>query len=607
MVVSRSVNPPSGADDRDPDTSASTRRGARGKGKVTPLHPNALHNVNPEAERNFLGSILLGLGEEAVEAALDLVRPADFTDDRHRMLCEAMQALRAEAKPAGDLVLLDEWLRQRGRLTEAGGQAYITSLGDAVKTANHVDDYARILVRLGAQRAGSQEIVNFFAGLGAPEATDAGSFEALWRRLATRMETQLDRLADAAPGAGDIYTAAELERMELPDTRWIVPDLLPVGLTLLAAKQKIGKSWWALSIALSGALGGKALGAKTMERGDVLYLALEDNERRMQARIAQLLQGERMPARLHIAHKWTRLDQGGYRNIEKWLREHPEARMVIIDVLAKVRTPRAKNGDIYAEDYALMTPLKDLADAYNVAIVVIHHTRKASAEDVFDEIRDSAGLTGACDAVMVLQRQRNDDSAVLHITGRDVDETQFALKFDKTSGQWNLLGDAAEYGLTEARREIRALLRKAKRPMTPMHIAESLGKNVSTIRNLLVKMDADSQVINHYNGTYSVDSVDSVDAIDSVDSVDALSSASTATMKSMKSTESTQFYSKNAKSSSEGVRSAVYAWAQRHSWLLIKASGEVIIEQGQQAWESWLRQHDTDTIAKLWETLQRIS
>lgn len=574
--------------------------------KVYKLYPDGLRNLNPEVERNFLGSILLALGEEEIERTLDLVRVSDFTELKHKLICEAMQDLRANHKPAGNLVLLDEWLRQRGQLTEAGGQAYVTGLANAIQTGNQAEDYARVLVRLSAQRSGSQEVANFFAGLAAPEVTDAGSFEALWRQLSERMEAHLDRLADASPGADGGYTAAELMRMDLPPTRWVVEKLLPVGLTLLAAKQKIGKSWWILCVLLAIALGGKALGAQEVEGGDVLYLALEDNALRMQDRIGKLLQGEAAPERLHIFHRWPRLDQGGYRKIEHWLRDHPDARAIAIDVLAKVRTPRAKHGDIYAEDYALMTPLKDLADSYGVSVVVIHHTRKASAEDVFDEIRDSAGLTAACDAVMVLQRQRNDDSGLLHLTGRDVEESQMALKFDKPTGAWRLLGDAQEFGMREERREIRALLKHAKRPMTPMHIAESLGKNVSTVRNLLVKMDKESQVINHYNGTYSVDSVDSVDAIDSVDFVDAPIYASTPTTESTKSMKSIAAYRENAHSPEEAIRSAVYVWAQRHSWQLVRVGGEVLIERGQNAWEAWLRQHDNATIRKLWQTLERV-
>lgn len=576
--------------------------GEKRNNKVTPLHnthESVIFSTNPEAERNLLGSISIATGEEEVESALDLLRPADFADARHRVICEAMQALRDERKPAGDVVLLDEWLRQRNQLSDAGGQAYISSLANHVITSSHAHEYARILVRLGVQRNGMQEMSNFFVGAGQPEAFDGGSFEALWHALATRMETQLDRLAEASPDADEGYTAADLMQMELPEPRWIVPGILPVGLSLLAAKQKIGKSWWSLSVGLAVALGGRALGVKEVEGGDVLYLALEDNKLRMQSRIRQLLQGAQPPHRLHIAHKWPRFDLGGYRKIEHWLRERDNPRLVIIDVLAKVRTPRAKHGDIYAEDYALMTPLQDLAYAYNVSIVVIHHTRKASAEDVFDEIRDSAGLSAACDAVMVLQRPRNDDNAILHITGRDVDEAQLALKLDKASGQWNLLGDAQEFGMSEARRAIITLLREAKRPMTPMHIAESLGKNVSTVRNLLVSMREARQVINKFNGTYSIDSIDSVDAMDYVDAIDA-----TASRKSM---ESMHLYNtaQNAQNADDGARSALYAWAKRNLWKRIRRGDAVLIEGTQNDWELWLRSHDTATVTQLWRTIQR--
>lgn len=488
------------------------------RGKIRQLTPRELQPAcNKEAERNFLGALLI---DAEVAPLLDAVNPGDFYYPEHQAICEAAKGVRADGDII-DLATIDEWLRARGRLSEAGGQSAVSALASNVIHTQHAENHLRIIIRLAAYRAASQAGANFVVAAAKPEASDGDSLEAHWERLRGQIETALNRVAETAVGSRDGYTAADLMKMSLPEPKWMIPNLLPLGLSLLASKQKIGKSWLALCLALAIASGGVALSHQPLDAPrDVLYLALEDTPLRMQKRIRQLLNDEPAPAQLEIWNKWPRLDRGGLRRIEQWYRKHPGG-LVIIDVLQKVRAPRAKGGDIYAEDYNTMSPLKDLADQYQGAALVIHHTRKAAAEDVFDEIRDSAGLTGACDAVMVLQRVRGESMATLHQTGRDFEEEkQLALQRDKLTAGWLLLGDARDINVSDTRREIIDLLRRAKRPMTPTHIAESLGKNLSTVKNLLPRMVQDSQVVNRYNGTYGVDRIDSVDRVDRVDRVD---------------------------------------------------------------------------------------
>ena len=107
------------------------------------------------------------------------------------------------------------------------------------------------------------------------------------------------------------FTAADLMREELPPVRWAVPGILPEGLSLLAGKPKLGKSWLALGLAVAKASGGLALGKIPVDRGGVLYLALEDNRRRLQNRLRKVLGGDAAPEGLHIATEWARVDEGG--------------------------------------------------------------------------------------------------------------------------------------------------------------------------------------------------------------------------------------------------------------------------------------------------------
>jgi len=149
-----------------------------------------------------------------------------------------------------------------------------------------------------------------------------------------------------------VSTAAALQAKEFPAVSYVVPGLIPEGLTLLAGKPKIGKSWLGLDLCLAIAAGRFCLGDRRPIEGDVLYCALEDNPRRLQRRIDKLLGPsftETWPARLTLTTYWQRLDQGGVDDIADWLDSVPAGRFVVVDTLAAVRPVKASQG--YTEDY----------------------------------------------------------------------------------------------------------------------------------------------------------------------------------------------------------------------------------------------------------------
>jgi len=134
-------------------------------------------------------------------------------------------------------------------------------------------------------------------------------------------------------------SARDLCDLDFPPIKYVVPGYIAEGLTLLAGKPKLGKSWFAMEIGLAVAIGGICLGNVHCEQGDVLYLALEDNRRRLQSRIRRLWQMEAqanmpVPQHLHLATDWPRANEGGIGAIREWINAHPEARLVIVDVLA---------------------------------------------------------------------------------------------------------------------------------------------------------------------------------------------------------------------------------------------------------------------------------
>src|SRR5919112_3064269 len=298
-------------------------------------------------------------------------------------------------------------------------------------------------------------------------------------------------------------TAAELLSLELPPIKWSVQGLLPEGVTLLAGKPKLGKSWMALGIAIAISTGGVALGTRPVEEGDVLYMALEDTYRRLRNRLKKLLTGE-VPERLHIATEWPRMDQGGAEALERWLEGHPDARLVVVDILKRVRPRTSPNRSVYEADYEALEAMQRLAAEHEVSILVVHHLRKLGAVDPLDEISGSTGLSGGADGILVLKRDRGRADAYLHVTGREIEEeAELALRWDADLAGWCIVGDAEEYRVSQERQDIVRVLVEAGEPMTPKEVSELLDKPPNNVKFLMWRMSKDGQLATAGKGRYS--------------------------------------------------------------------------------------------------------
>jgi DNA-binding transcriptional ArsR family regulator len=301
-----------------------------------------------------------------------------------------------------------------------------------------------------------------------------------------------------------VWTAVELLDTEFPEPRWAVPGIVAEGVNLLAGAPKLGKSWMALNIATAVATGGRALGRVQVEQGPVLYLALEDTPRRLQSRLRMVLGDDPAPEGLEF---WTRsesIPDGGAERIRTWLDNYRAARLVIIDVLTRMRGRVSDRSDRYQADYHAMAAIKTIADDYSVPFLVPHHTRKADAEDFLETVSGSHGLAGAADAVSVLKRSRGASDATLSITGRDVEEAQYALKFFSEIGTWELLeGPVTDYEVSETRRQILGVVRE-REGITPKEIAEKLDIRDDTVRQTVRRMAEDGQLDTDGQGHYFV-------------------------------------------------------------------------------------------------------
>lgn len=328
--------------------------------------------------------------------------------------------------------------------------------------------------------------------------------EAVERYGGNRMKPEPKTGAEPEVNIPKTFTAVDLMNQDFPEPKWIVEGLLPEGLTLFAGPPKIGKSWLALSLCVATASGGHALGKIPVERGEALYVALEDTPRRLQSRLKMMLVDEPAPEGLHLATKWDRLDEGGLEMLEAWLLGWPKCRLIIIDTLQRLRPPQQGNRGLYEQDYNALVYLKTLADQCGVAIVVVHHLRKGSSNDPLEEVSGTTGLTGAADTIWTLRRDRGCMDATLFSTGRDIDEAETALRFDKSLGLWTLLGNADEYRTTHERHQVIEVLRQVGEPMRPKEIAEALGKTSGSVRILLTRLIDEGSIKKTGYGRYAI-------------------------------------------------------------------------------------------------------
>jgi len=242
---------------------------------------------------------------------------------------------------------------------------------------------------------------------------------------------------------------AWLGAQDFAPLEYAVDGLIPEGLGILVGPPKKGKSFLVADVGLAVAAGGSALGAIPTSQRPVLYLALEDGHRRLKSRFGRILDRQPIPAGIEVVIKAS--PKEALLMIAEFFDRHRDAKpLVILDTLGKVRPAKRPGDDAYQADYATGTTLKELVDAVpGASLLVVHHTRKAEALDFVDSVSGTQGIAGSVDFVMVLDRKRHTDDAVLSVTGRDVPEGEYAL-----TAQYGILWRLDGRNLTEARRKV---------------------------------------------------------------------------------------------------------------------------------------------------------
>lgn len=234
------------------------------------------------------------------------------------------------------------------------------------------------------------------------------------------------------PQAADGLTIAELDKLNLPVPEFIVEDMLAPGCTLLMGKPKKGKSLMALQLANAVATGGLFLG-KQCKKGRAIYYALEENQRRLQDRHRKLrfANMEHTPTPdlrvFTMENNVSPMDGGLIDNLRKRSQEDASLRLIVIDILDMVRPAKQAKEDIRLHDRRSVLPFTQLAAEFpRLAIMLVHHLRKAGSDDPFDMAARTLGLTGASDANFILAS--NDDGETMTVHGTAVMSSALRLQ-----------------------------------------------------------------------------------------------------------------------------------------------------------------------------------
>jgi hypothetical protein len=298
-------------------------------------------------------------------------------------------------------------------------------------------------------------------------------------------------------------TAEDILNTDFADIQWVVPGVIPEGLSKIDGGPKVGKSWLAIHLATAVSSGGVFMGSIPVEQREVLYLALEDSERRLKNRL--LKQGGTGNSKFFIetAASW----KGGIATLQKYLKEYPSTGLVIIDTLFMFSPLQDTNS--YSDTYRPISAIQKLSNETGIPIVLIHHTRKGakdgSGEGWADEGMGSQGINGAVDTILLLKKADGKPDGTLRIKGRDCEETCYDVTFDRDICTWRIIGKGDIIRtLPKAQADVLAVLEAAgETGISTGEIASKLGKTSSAVLDSLNNLAKLSKAKKLYHGTWA--------------------------------------------------------------------------------------------------------
>ncbi|MCA0241407.1 MAG: AAA family ATPase [Proteobacteria bacterium] len=301
-------------------------------------------------------------------------------------------------------------------------------------------------------------------------------------KLDAQARARATNVASAQPRF-EVLDAAALLKQEIKPVNYCVPGWIPEGLLVLAAAPKVGKSTLILQIAVCKAAGLPFWGAD-VPKGKVLMIDLETNERRLRRKLESAGATSLEPGRLLYATDWPR-GMAGINRIAELLDAEPEISLVIVDTLQRFRDSSKGGQNAYAADYDAMAPLQKLCrDRSGLAIVVVHHKRKAASDDPIDSLNGSAAIAGAADGIWIITRKGGD--YILNVQARDWERDEDEFRIERDAGQWRLV-NGPRFTPNEA--AVLKLL-EVGGGMTGPQLGEALGVHRTSAHERLKRMQA---------------------------------------------------------------------------------------------------------------------
>ena len=296
-----------------------------------------------------------------------------------------------------------------------------------------------------------------------------------------------------------LITARELQKKEIPPLKWIINDILPEGLTVLAGSQKHGKSLLAMNMAMAIASANHFMGKFENLSGKVLYLPFEDGETRVQKRINEISKGyslEFAPEDLIIPDScyFPELNAGSFNYLNRIIKEK-DIQLVVIDPLgAAISDANISQNYNYFKDYQMMKKFQQLANKTRISIVLIHHTRKMPSQQIFDKILGTKAITGASDVNMVLEKTPME--SYLHIQGRDIEDKIYRLNLSKENFTYSLNGEGEpDRNSPERKAIIKVFNNSFDKEMKVEEIIRQSGMKNDNVRQLVKSMRDAGQLI----------------------------------------------------------------------------------------------------------------
>lgn len=389
------------------------------------------------AEKGVIGAGLLH--QEILKELVSMgLTGADFYDQKKGIVFDTMSELDGEGTPI-DLITMQNRIREKG-LPEFVDMAFISNLLEVTTSANY-KEHARIVMEKAKRRRlikSNEEAIE-----------EAYQGKAL-ASIADRQGKEIASLLQNRQAACSVESFADLFGTELEKPAFAVEGLISVGFNVLAAPPKFGKSWFCLQLGIAMQRGENFLGFRA-NKGEVIYLALEDSKYRLQDRLKKLGARSEDLKGFSYCLKAPDLDHGLLDEMALMIK--PETKLIIIDTLQKIRGAAKRSDGAYANDYREIAALQSFALEHGIALLAVHHTRKMSdASDSFSNVSGTNGITGGADALLVISRKnRMDREATLSTTGRDIDAEEIQIKFENC--RWVRLGLKAEIEEQRAREE----------------------------------------------------------------------------------------------------------------------------------------------------------